>query len=62
VSTVRCWVKLNGEIVHDETCVNEHGEVSGVSYPGMTINGDKIEVGFDFDPPLLRPPAAEMQA
>lgn len=59
MTTIRCWVKLNDEMVHDETFVNDLNAIDSISYPGLRMHGDKIEVGFTFDPPLLRTPAAE---
>jgi hypothetical protein len=59
MSTIRCYVKVDGELVHDESFVNDRRELEGVSYPGLSIGGKPVEVGFDFDPPLVKPLAAE---
>ncbi len=53
--TIRCVVKVNDETIHDETWVNPHPQVQFVSYPGLRVEGGRIEVGFEFDPPLEVP-------
>lgn len=57
MSTIRCYVKRDGEVVHDETYVNDRVAVEAVAYPGIVVLGQSIEVGFEFDPPLLTPEA-----
>lgn len=59
MSTIRCYVKVNGEVMHDETFVNDRRELEGISYPGLTILGESVEVGFEFDPPLIKPAPRE---
>lgn len=59
MSVLRCWVKRNGELIHDQTYAQELATIATVSYPGLRINDDVIEVGFTFDPPLVRPEPAE---
>jgi hypothetical protein len=49
---VRCTVKVDGEAQHDETFPLNAASVEAVSYPGLIIAGQRVEVGFEFDPPL----------
>lgn len=57
MSVIRTVVKVSGEIRFDETYLNECDTVSEVWYPGITAAGQRIEVGFLFDPPLVVPSA-----
>ena len=50
-------VKVDDDLVYDETYINEEPAIQQIAYPGMTVLGQKIEVGFEFDPPLVVPPA-----
>lgn len=62
MSTIRCRVTRDGEVMHDETFVNDRREIAEIGYPGIQVMGSQIEVAFEFDPPLLTPAAASAGA
>lgn len=58
MTVVRAIVKVNGEVVHDESVVQEYDIVSDVR-KSLQVNGRAVEVVFEFDPPLRRADAAD---
>lgn len=56
MSGARVIWTIDGEVVKDETVVNDRSSVESVA-DGGTIAGARVEVEFRFDPPLTRPPS-----